>query len=33
MSGQEMPPAENLLGYSFIIQGKVGRGEDLLCPS
>ena len=33
VSGQEMPPAENLLGYSFIIQGKVGRGEDLLCPS
>ena len=25
--------SENLLDYSFIIQGKVGRGEDLLCLS
>ena len=33
MDGQEMLPVENLLSYSFIIQGKVGRGEDFLCLS
>ena len=33
VNGQEMLLAENLLSYSFIIQGKVGRGEDLLCLS
>ena len=29
VSGQEMPPAENLLGYSFIIKEQVRRGEHL----
>lgn len=27
MGGQEMRPAENLLVYSFIIKGEVGKGR------
>ena len=29
----EMSCPKNLLSYSFIIKGKVGRGKEFLCPS
>ena len=32
-AGEEVPCHENLLGFSFLVKEKVGRGENLLCLS